>query len=438
MKKCKMLCCMALLTMISGTISGCNEQDLPKEKVITIENKENKGITIKKEEVKRVVKQKETSKEFQQGMNCFSLHMFEELEDGENMFISPYSIAMALSMVDNGADKDTKKEIEEMLGITDLSKWNEDVNFYLTKQWNKKTFLENANSLWISNQMQLAPEAEKEYFSVVSKYFGAEKYYRDLYTTETKNNINQWVEKNTGGMIKEIVNENLSSETKMALLNAIYFEGKWDKKFLPENTEKQPFFGKEKETEVDTMCLEDESFSYIESNGLRAVELPYKNSSMVMDVILPVDREADVYSLFSKLSEKEQLDFFKQLSNAGLQEITTLCLPKFETEYSESAKIQTALQNLGMTSAFDEELADFGKISEQPLYISDIIHKAKIQVEENGTKASAVTGVFFRENACAIEEPEPILFIADHPFIYVIRDVEENIILFMGVMYDVE
>ena len=422
--------------MISGVIAGCNEQDLPKEEVIKIENKESKDTAIKKEEVKRVVKQKETSKDFQQGMNRFSLRMFEELENGENMFLSPYSIAMALSMVDNGADTDTKKEIEEMLGITDLSKWNEDVNFYLTKQWNKKTFLENANSLWISKQMQLAPEAEKEYFSVVSQYFGAEKYYGDLYTTETKNKINQWVKKNTGGMIKEILNRNLSSQTKMALLNAIYFEGKWEKKFEKENTEKYPFYGKEKETEVDMMCMDDESFSYLERNGLRAVELPYKNSSIVMDVILPADRQDDVFEVFSGLSEEEKMDFFKRLSESELQDITTLCIPKFETEYSKDEEIKTALQRLGMKSAFDEENADFGKISKHPLYISEIIHKAKIQVEENGTKASATTAIIFKEN-CVLKT-ENTLFVADHPFIYVIRDVEENIILFMGVMYNME
>lgn len=436
MKKNKIICCIGTLAMASIALHGCNKQDVSKEEEIRIEQKDTQKLSIKEEKIERVSQQKKVSKEFSQGMNQFSFRMFEELEEGENLFISPYSIAMALSMVDNGADTETKKEIEEMLGITDLTKWNEDINFYLTKTWNKSTYLKNANSLWISEQMKLAQNAEQEYFQVVSKYFGAEKYYMALDTTEAKESINKWVKKNTSGMIEKMLQKNLSSQTRMALFNAIYFEGKWEKKFLEENTDTQLFYGKEKETEVDMMCLEDENFSYVEKNGLHAVELPYKNSSMVMDVILPVEEDEDVVSLFFNLTEEEKTKFFQELSNAEPQKITKLCIPKFETEYTGNEKVKEALQKLGMKSAFYPNTADFSKISDESLFISEVIHKAKIQVEENGTKAAATTGLIFKEN-CAIDL-DPLIFVADHPYIYVIRDVKENIIVFMGIMYDME
>lgn len=373
-------------------------------------------------------------KQFSQGINDFSFRMLEQLQKGENIFISPYSVSMGFSLLVNGAQGETKEQMEQVLGISDLDTWNRAAGAYMQKKWGKETFVKNANSVWVSDTMNLAENAEKDYFDVVSEFYQAKKHYQDLTTNQTKDEINGWVKEHTGGMIDDLLKENLTADQKLALFNAVYFEGKWMEPFAKEDTWSMLFHGKKETKDVDMMRLYEKEFSYVEKQGLRGVEIPYQDSSIVMDVVMPSDANKDIMEVFGKLSEEEKMEFFRTLSKEAPTEIGTLGIPKFEIEYSAGKDLQEALMAMGMTRAFEN--ADFGKIGEN-LFVGGVNHIAKVIVEEKGTKAAAVTEIIMMETA-AIEEEKKLDFIADRPFLYVIRDTKEDVILFMGLMYEAQ
>lgn len=411
---------MAAVTFVTGC--GIKEPVAPDVKTA---GKQNVEIT------------EDTKQQFSKGINDFSFRILEELQEGKNIFISPYSISMGFSMLVNGAQGETKEQIENVFGIPDLETWNRIASEYMEKSWGKDTFVKNANAIWVSDTMELAENAEKDYFSVVSEFYQAKQHYQDLTTDATREEINSWVKEHTGGMIEKILEENLDEDDRMALFNAIYFEGKWMEPFFGEDTKEIPFYGKKDTKNVDMMYLYDKKFSYTEKNGLRGIEVPYKDSSVVMDLVMPSDPDKDIMEVWGNLKEEEKQEFLKVLSEEPLTEIGTLGIPKFESEYTAAEELKEALENMGMPLAFALVGADFGKIGKD-LSVGGVVHKAKVSVEENGTKAAAVTEIVMYGNCALPLEEETIDFIANRPFLYVIRDKESDVILFVGLMYEAE
>lgn len=370
----------------------------------------------------------EISAQFKEGMNQFSYKIFEQLEEGKNIFISPYSMAIAISMLDNGAEGKSKEEIEKMLGIKDLEDWNVCVKYYMSLNKEEQAKLLTANSLWLSDKLMLSDNAENDFFNPVKYYYGAEKEQMDLTSEDALKQINQWVSDKTNGMIDSIFSDRLEEDIKMMLLNAVYFKGEWKEKFDKENTAKEKFYGKDKTTEVDMMCQYGKPYKYVVKNGVKAIELPYANDKIAMDILLPEKDGKEINQIFFKLTEKEKSELFLALSQSEEEEISTIKIPKFDMEYGVE-EISGALKSMGMNSAFGN--TEFSKISSK-LYVNSVLHKAKIQVDEKGTKAAAVTAIQC-ENACVVLDKEKN-FIADRPFIFVIRDVQNDMILFMGSM----
>ena len=363
------------------------------------------------------------------GINEFSMNMYSALPADENIFYSPYSISSALSMLDVGANGATKKELENALGITDLDEWNAEMKTYLSKDWSQNTFVNTANSVWMNKDTSWSADIEKDFLTPAKDYYSGEVYEADFNGQPDKvvQNVNNWVSTNTNKMIPEILKE-IPGGTVMMLINAVYFEGKWDTPFTEDKTFQSSFYGTDKESVVDMMHLYGEHFAYMDNGEIKGITLPYDGDSVVMKVFMPTADDGDINELFDKLSNEEKQKLIDSLDDASNVEIDTLQLPKFTDEQSIDG-LDDILKNMGIQSAYSES-ADFSKIADG-IAVSSVNHKAKVIVDENGTKAAAETDIMVKETAMMPSE-ETYNFIVDKPFVYVIEDQSTGMILFMG------
>jgi serpin B len=237
-------------------------------------------------------------------------------------------------------------------------------------------------------------------------------------------------------MIPRMISE-LSDDTKMCLINAVYFKGEWTTVFEVEDTQESDFYGVNGTRTVDMMYQYGNSYKYVEYDGLKGIRLPYGDGQVAMDIWIADEdesRDRNAVDIFNSMTNDARTELFESLDNAPSEEISELALPSFEVE-TETMNISDALKALGIDKAFDKYAADFDMVN-LDLFVSDVLHKAKIKVDESGTEAAAATGIIM-ETCEAYEEPQEIYtFIADNPFIYVIRDVDTGTILFMGSYVD--
>lgn len=202
------------------------------------------------------------------------------------------------------------------------------------------------------------------------------------------------------------------------------------------DTHERTFHGTAGDSIVEMMCRNNQSYRYIEQNGIKGIALPYKDSSIAMKVFIPAsnEEETDIGTIFAAMTPEEREALLDSLDAAKKEEIANLVLPKFTDEHSIDG-LTELLQDMGMESAFQEN-ANFDSISED-IYVSLVLHKAKIEVDEQGTKAAAVT-VIAMQNCEAVMEKKVVNFIADRPFYYVLQDTETGVILFMGRVNNLE
>jgi len=244
---------------------------------------------------------------------------------------------------------------------------------------------------------------------------------------EARGVINKWVDEKTNQKIKDLLPKGvLSSMTRLVLVNAIYFKGDWKMKFEKEATRSKQFYaGPNKEIQVDMMSMSGRKFYYDENDGFQVLGMPYKGDELFMFVLLPKKRDG--------LAEMEKSfdgkKFLEAILNANReQKMEAVMIPKFKLE--ETVNLVEILEQLGATDMFDQQKADFTNINgKRDLVISDVIHKAFIEVNEEGTEAAAATGVV--ANLRCMPAPSPS-FIADHPFLFSIVDIRSTSILFLG------
>lgn len=332
-------------------------------------------------------------------------------------------------MLDVGAMGDTNEELENALGITDLNEWNDEMKVYLSKDWSQNTFVNTANSIWMNKGTTWSSNIDYDFLTPAKDYYSGEVYEADFDGQADKvvQNVNNWVSDNTNKMIPEILNE-IPGGTVMMLINAVYFEGKWDTPFTEENTFQGKFYGTDKECVVDMMHLYGEHFAYMDNGKIKGITLPYDGDSIVMKVFMPTDEDGDINKLFDDLSTQEKMDLVDSLDNGSNVEIDALQLPKFTDEQSIDG-LDRILQSMGIRSAYSDN-ADFSKIADG-IAVSSVNHRAKVIVDENGTKAAAETDIMIKETAMMPSE-ETYNFIVDKPFVYVIEDQSTGMILFMG------
>jgi serpin B len=360
---------------------------------------------------------------------AFDLYGILKKEDG-NIFFSPYSISSALGMTYGGARGNTALEMEKALNFTLGNKATHPAFAQLNDrlediQKSGDVQLAVANSLWPQKDYTFLPE----YISLTKKHYGAKITALDFKgdTEGSRKVINKWVEDKTRDRIKDLIARGvLDPMTRLVLVNAIYFKGNWEHQFKAERTEKKPFITRGGKVRVP-MMTQTRDFNYAETDGVQLLELPYVGNELSMLVILPKENVnlADV----ERELTAERLESWK--NQLRMRKVRVL-LPKFKMTWG-AFEMSAALKALGMVDAFSGK-ADFsGMDGTHWLSIAAVLHKAFVEVNEEGTEAAAATAVVM--GLTAVAAPPPV-FNADHPFLFLIQEKETGSILFMGRVMD--
>lgn len=360
-----------------------------------------------------------------EAQNDFGLRLHQALSNNPeysngNLIISPYSITQALALAYNGTAGGTAAEMSDVLGwkgmsVADINDGNRQLRSLLENGGG--VVLNVANSVWHRPGLKL----KEAYVEAVKDSYGAEVRETDLKQEEAMNEINQWVNDKTSGMIPSIYNEPPGGVA--VLINAIYFNGGWTDEFDPANTVDEEFTLSDGTTQKVPMMKREGRYSYKEGESLQAIRIPYGDGRMHMLVILPKE---------SSSMDKLHRQLWKDASvwkGDYSYETVQLGLPKFKAE--QSFELPDALKSLGMVKAFDTAEADFSEMAEQGdgFWIDHVTHRTIVDVSEKGTEAAAVTAVGITESA---EPTEPIVMNVDRPFFFAIEDRDTGTWLFMG------
>lgn len=371
------------------------------------------------------------------GNTAFALDLYQRLQPRPgNLFYSPHSVSTALAMTLAGARGQTQKE---MAGTLHLSLPPEtlhpafgDLQAHLhAAQAKGHITLSVANSLW----GQRGEEFLDEFLKLTQRHYGAGinivDYVKD--TEGARQIINAWVEKKTHSKIKDLLApSSLSRDTRLVLCNAIYFKGTWATKFNEPRTREADFHLKPGNiVRVPMMVQTEGSFRMKALDGLSAIDLPYQGNELSMIVLLPeaVDR---LPALEKNLKPQSLKRWLGELAAAAESKVHVF-LPKFRT--ASGFSLEKTLTAMGMPSAFKPGAADFSAMNgERDLFIDDVVHKALVEVNEEGTEAAGATAVAPRPTA---GPPTSVAeFHADHPFLFLIRDNQTGSILFFGRIVD--
>ena len=355
--------------------------------------------------------------------NDFAFNLFRKARGEESNIMSPLSITYALGMMNNGAAGQTQQEINEVLGFGDAGA--DAINQFCRKllteapTLDETTAAEIANTVFVNSGQNFY--LQQGFIDKANEFYDAEPQALNFYeTTNAINVINGWANDHTHGMIPTLFNNENSFNPDAAsyLLNALYFKGAWTNKFNKEFTQEEPFDGGET---VPMMHLLWESFQYMENDLYQAIQLPYGNEAYCMTVFLPREGKtiADVLSKMNGSNWKSDRYWSCEVD---------LKLPRFQT--GSNILLKDIMKELGMTTAFDPDLAEFPYFGNQPQqgFISQMFQKAVIDLDEEGTEAAAVTVIGYETTGM----PHTATFYANRPFFYTISEQSTGAIFFIG------
>lgn len=352
------------------------------------------------------------------GFSLFSILHGDDKDD--NLFISPLSVSTALAMTMNGAEGDTKYEMQNALKYNGWPKDSLNSAFSdlitILPRLDKNIKMNTANSIWYRSGFNVL----QSFLDVNNKFFNAEIKDKDFSNPSTIKEINTWVEDKTAGKIKDIV-KSIDPATVMMLINAIYFKAQWKYEFDKKNTSIEKFRLENGSTvDVDMMHASEMQINYFSNNKLSMVDLPYGDSVYSMTIILP-NFDFKVDDIIKDLN----ITNWEYMRDRMTPQKTDIAIPKFKLEYREYLK--EFLKKMGMKKAFDPGNADFSGINgRKDLYIDEVIHQSFVEVDEAGTEAAAATVVVINVTSTGNS------FIANKPFIFLIRDNKTNSIQFIG------
>lgn len=360
--------------------------------------------------------------------NQFGIEIFKRMlnvDKGKNLMISPLSISQALLMTYNGANGDTKKAFEETLFLNDLT--IDEVNQSAQElvkallEVDPGVIIDIANSIWYRDGYTIKPE----FIQVNEDYYNAEVQ-QLVFNDEAVDIINAWVKDKTNDKIEEIINS-IDPTTLMFLINAVYFKGNWKYQFEESNTVHDEFTLSNGSKITVPFMHQSINANVMNHEDFAILNLLYGRGNFNMFIILPDEDKTidDVLELWNNDTYNQWLNDFTEVSKLDV------VIPKFKFAYEK--KLNDVLIDMGLELAFDTDQADFSNIIEDmQLFISKVKHKTFIEVNEKGTEAAAVTSV-----EVGFTSIDPISqFIADRPFLFVIREKYTNSILFMGSVED--
>jgi serpin B len=378
--------------------------------------------------------------------NTFAVELYGSLSATEgNLFFSPASIHTALGMTYAGAGSRTRTQMSEVLHFEKADHNIHGEFAALLESLNSPRMIPAcemvggqprqieipAYQLVIANALwgQTCYPWKRDFLNLTSECYGAGLHEVDFaeHTEAARKTINSWVEEKTHDRIKELIARGiLDVLTRLVLTNAIYFKADWAIPFSDRMTEDKPFHVSVSKQILTPMMFRKDNFRYMETDQFQVLDMPYKARELSMVVFLP--KKTDGLGAFEGSLTPERLSVWLEKLDDEKVEVS---FPRFE--FTSSFALARVLESMGMKDAFSPELADFsGMTTMEEVYISDVLHKAFVAVDEKGTEAAAATAVIIAAKSMPVKEPDPKIFRADHPFLFMIRHNTSGAILFMG------
>ena len=355
--------------------------------------------------------------------NAFALNLYRQLSGMESKVVSPMSITYLMGMLANGADGNTQQEILKAIGCEGLNVQELNALYHGLMQsagrLDKKTIVNIANYVAVNKQIHL----NSDFGKTVSDTYQARVESLDFSSSKSTAKINDWCKAHTDGMIPKIIDQ-IDPSAISYIMNAIYFNGTWQEKFDAKNTKQENFHGYTRDIQKVSMMHQVEKFYYTENNTFKAVDLPYGNGIYRMTVLLPNEGKS-----IDDMMKGMKVDKLEEINSQMEKCMVNLKLPKFTTEME--LPLNSIISNLGAPSIFLPGKANFNHFANGNFFVSKMLQKAKIEVNEQGTKAAAVTAAIMLTSMAPMEMRN-VEFHADHPFVYLITDTNSGAILFMG------
>jgi len=356
--------------------------------------------------------------------NTFAFDIFSRVlaQAGDvNTIISPLSISYALSMTVNGASNGTRDSILKALRVSDISiddlnKSYKDLTVSLLSV-DSRVIMDIANSVWTEKNFSV----KVPFVNTLTSSYDAQSRSFDITDPTVPSQINSWISDHTNGLIKNMIDQ-MEANTEMLLINAIYFKGQWKTRFDVNATTSRTFTKPDGSTENVPTMYQSENQKVYRGNGFYVAEIPYGQGNYVLDIILPDNN--DLSAVTGSLTAANLSTWTSSLTSTKID----LYMPKFK--YGYKMDLKKVLSLMGMGIAFTDA-ADFSNISDISLFISKVLHQAYIQTDEEGTEAAAATVVEF-ENSMPMASTIDV----NHQFIYLVREVTTNSVIFMGKVTD--
>ena len=378
---------------------------------------------IKANEVERVT----LSENFISSQKDFAIELLKKSylqKQNQNTLISPLSIVVALAMVANGADGETKEQMLKVLGNSlTMEELNHNLYSYVTSlPSDDKQKLNVANSIWLKEDPLFS--VEEAFLQTNADYYKASAYYAP-FNNQTVKDINNWVKNKTDRMIDKVIDK-IPEETIAYLVNALLFEGAWTRTYERSQVSNGTFTAINGEKKSVKMMKSSE-YGFVQTTNATGVVKPYKGNAYSFVALLP-NESIEFNSFIESLNSKEVANAIKnRYSNTVITKI-----PKFEYDYS--IELKEILVDMGMGLAFNPNFANFSKLGHYEngnIFIGNVLHKTSIKVAEKGTKAGAVT-VISMDKATSVEPGEIKYVYLDRPFVYMIINNESSLPIFIG------
>lgn len=377
-----------------------------------------------------VVTSQAQSNDLTKGISSFASEFYSQCansQPGDNIIISPLSVSSVLALISQGANANTYEELKKGLHLSGNKTSTADQfhEYYAGLQRSiGQSVLSIANKIYVKNDYKV----KKEFHDVAVEKFSSDIANLDFgKSAESANEINQFVQEKTHDRIKDLIEPSMiNSDTRMVLVNAIYFKGNWKYQFDQKRTMKNDFYTSETDkVSVDMMRMKKYfNYAILDDLDATALEMQYANSNFTFLILLPNNRTG-LAALETKLKNYD----LSQITAQMRSEEVDVSIPKFKVEFK--INLNEVLKNMGMGEMFSDKSDLSGLLdSSEPLAVSDVVHKAFIEVNEEGAEAAAATGAIVMLRASLRQHYE--IFKADHPFVYFIRETESNTNLFSG------
>jgi serpin B len=380
----------------------------------------------------------EEQKDMAKSNNAFAVDLYGKIRTrAGNLAFSPLSITTALTMTWAGAKGDTAAQMKKVLHLDGAPEHALDAAGALVASYGAPDSKVTVN---VANQLfgDKASTFDKAYLGLLSADFGAPLQPVDFKTgaAAARTTINDWIARETHDRIKDLIPANgVDKDTRLVLANAIYFLGDWASPFNKDATRPAAFHTTATASKDVPTMHEDESLRFAAVDGVKVLELPYQNGALAMGFVLP-DAVDGLAAVEAQLAPEALDKWFGAMKPTKV----IVSLPKIDLEPGDALALADTLSALGMPLAFDRAKADFTGIASPPspddrLFIGQVFHKAFVKVDEKGTEAAAATGTAMAAGAAMPASP-PLVFNADHQFLFFLRDTRSGMILFMGRVND--